>query len=206
MAEVVWHKHKVTKEMRRKLNGHKSCVLWFTGLPSSGKSTIAGELEYELHKRGITTYLLAGDTIRHGLNSDLGFSPKDREENIRRIGEVARLFVDAGLVVLVAFVSPYRKDRDRARGLLSKDEFFEIYVKCPVEVCETRDPKGMYKKAKNGEIKEFTGVSAPYEEPKKPEIVLETDRLSVKECICKILKYLCEKRVITEGALEGTKY
>ncbi len=196
MPEVVWHDHKVTKEMRRKQNGHKSCVLWFTGLPSSGKSTIAGEVEYRLHKRGIRTYLLDGDNIRHGLNSDLGFSPKDREENIRRIGEVAKLFVDAGMITLVAFVSPYRKDRERARKILEDGEFIEIYVKCPVEVCEKRDPKGMYKKAREGKIKEFTGISAPYEEPENPEIILETNKMSINECVEKVIRYLEEKKII----------
>jgi len=196
MAEVVWHDHKVTKASRRRLNGHSSCVLWFTGLPSSGKSTIAGEVEYELHRRGVRTYLLDGDNIRHGLNSDLGFSPEDREENIRRIGEVAKLFVDSGTVVLVAFISPYRKDRERARNLVEEGEFVEIYVKCPVEVCEKRDPKGMYRKAREGKVQEFTGVSAPYEEPLNPEIVLETDKLSIEECVEKVIRYLEGRGII----------
>jgi adenylylsulfate kinase len=196
MKNIVWHDHRVTKSERRKLNKHKSCVVWFTGLPASGKSTIASEVEHQLHKKGIRTYLLDGDNVRHGLNSNLGFSPQDREENIRRIGEVAKLFVDAGMITFVAFISPYRNDRERARHILEHGEFIEIYVKCPIEVCEQRDPKGQYQKAKKGEIKEFTGISAPYEEPLDPEIVLETDRLAVDESVKKIIKHLEEKRII----------
>lgn len=196
MENVVWHDHRVTKAERRKLNNHKSCVVWFTGLPSSGKSTVAGEVEHQLHKKGIRTYLLDGDNVRHGLNSNLGFSPEDREENIRRIGEVAKLFVDAGMITFVAFISPYKKDRERARHILEGGEFIEIYVKCPVEVCERRDPKGQYQKARNGEIKAFTGISAPYEEPLEPEIVLETDRLSVDESVKKIISHLEKKKMI----------
>ena len=196
MGNVVWHVHRVSKAERRKLNNHNSCVLWFTGLPSAGKSTIAGEVEHQLNNRGIRTYLLDGDNVRHSLNSDLGFSSEDREENIRRIGEVAKLFVDAGMVTFTAFISPYRQDREKARKLLEDGEFIEVYVKCPVDVCEQRDPKGLYRKAKKGEIKEFTGVSAPYEEPLHPEIVLETDRLSVDESVEKVIRYLEEKKMI----------
>jgi adenylylsulfate kinase len=196
MENVVWHDHRVLKAERRTLNNHGSCVVWFTGLPSSGKSTIASELEHQLYNRGIRTYLLDGDNVRHGLNSNLGFSPEDREENIRRIGEVAKLFVDAGMITFVAFISPYRKDREKARKLLEDGEFIEVYVKCPVEVCEQRDPKGLYQKAKQGEIKEFTGVSAPYEEPLDPEIVLETDKLAVEESVKKLMEFLEERRMI----------
>jgi adenylylsulfate kinase len=196
MGNIVWHDHRVTKTERRKLNNHKSCVVWFTGLPSSGKSTIASKVEHQLHNRGVRTYLLDGDNVRHGLNSNLGFSPQDREENIRRIGEVAKLFVDAGMITFVAFISPYSKDRERARKLLEDGEFIEVYVKCPVEVCEQRDPKGQYQKAKKGEIKEFTGVSAPYEEPLNPEIILETDRLAVDESVKKIVDYLEKREII----------
>jgi adenylylsulfate kinase len=197
MGNIVWHDHRVTKAERRKLNNHSSCVVWFTGLPSSGKSTIASEVEYQLCTRGLRTYLLDGDNVRHGLNKNLGFSPEDREENIRRIGEVARLFVDAGMITFVAFISPYRKDRQKARKLLEDDEFIEVYVKCPVAICEQRDPKGLYQKAKKGEIKEFTGVSAPYEEPLDPEIVLETDRFSVVESVNKIIRHLEDKGLIS---------
>ena len=196
MAEVVWHHHKVSKEDRRRLNGHGSFILWFTGLPSSGKSSIAGEVEYRLHQRGVRTYLLDGDNVRHGLNKDLGFSPEDRQENIRRVGEVAKLFVDGGIVVLVAFISPYRRDRERVRELVEEGEFIEIYVKCPLEVCEERDPKGMYRKAREGKVKDFTGISAPYEEPLSPEITLESDKLSVEESAQKVINYLQERGLI----------
>ena len=150
MKEVYWHPHKVEKNHRIKIKGHKSCIIWLTGLPSSGKSTIANELEYVLNKRGIHTYILDGDNIRHGLNKDLGFSPEDRTENIRRIGEVAKLFVDAGLIVITTFISPYRDDRYKVRELVGKEEFVEVYVKCPLEVCEKRDVKGLYKKSTRG--------------------------------------------------------
>jgi len=180
----------ITKEVRQNSNEHKSLVVWFTGLPCSGKSTLAEDLEKKLFKDGVKTYILDGDNVRKGLNSNLGFSPEDREENIRRLGEVSKLFVDAGVVAITAFISPYRKDRDLARTLVGKDEFIEVFVKCPVEVCEQRDVKGMYKKAKEGVIKEFTGVSAPYEEPINPEIVVETDKMSIEECVDKIYFYL----------------
>lgn len=196
MENVIWHDHRVTKAERRKLNNHSSCVVWFTGLPSSGKSTIASDIEHQLYTRGIRTYLLDGDNVRHGLNSNLGFSPEDREENIRRIGEVSHLFVDAGMITFVAFISPYRKDRERARNILEDGEFIEVYVKCPVDICEQRDPKGLYRKAKRGKIKEFTGISAPYEEPLDPDIILETDKLSVEESTQKILTYLGKRMVI----------
>ena len=176
---LYWHEQSISVDERRNSNRYKSCVLWFTGLSASGKSTIANSLCMQLHKMGINSYVLDGDNIRHGLNSNLGFSPEDRKENIRRIGEVSKLFVDAGLIVMTAFISPYCEDRDNARKLLKKDEFIEILVQCPLCECEKRDPKGIYKKALKGEIKEFTGISAPYEEPKRPEIVLETDKLNV---------------------------
>lgn len=195
-AEVFWHHHQVTKADRRRLNGHGSCVVWFTGLPSSGKSTIAGLVEQRLHQLGVHTYLLDGDNVRHGLNRDLGFSPRDREENIRRVGEVAKLFVDAGLIVLVAFVSPYRRDRDRARALLEPGEFIEVYVRCPVEVCARRDPKGLYRRARRGELAEFTGVSAPYEEPLRPELVLDSDRCPPEECAARVVDYLRQRGIV----------
>ena len=198
MAEVYWHPHKVSKEDRQRIKGHKSAIIWFTGLSGSGKSTLANELEYRLNKLGIHTFLLDGDNVRHGLNSDLGFSPEDREENIRRVGEVAKLFVDAGLVVLVSFISPYRKDRRRARSLVEPDEFIEVYVKCPLEVAEQRDPKGLYKKAREGVIQDFTGISAPYEEPENPEIIVETDKLTIDESVRKIFNYLKNNGLIQE--------
>ncbi len=189
---LYWHEHSVTVDERREYYKYKSCVLWLTGLSAAGKSTIANSLCKRLYVMGVRSYVLDGDNIRHGLNKNLGFSPEDRKENIRRIAEVSKLFVDAGLVVMTAFISPYCEDRDNARNLLKKDEFVEIYVKCPLCECDRRDPKGIYKKARNGEIKEFTGISAPYEEPSKPEIVLETDRLTVDECVDTVLKYLDE--------------
>lgn len=165
-------------------------MLWFTGLSASGKSTLANHLSREMHKAGIHCYVLDGDNIRHGLNKNLGFSPEDRKENIRRIGEVAKLFVDAGLIVMSAFISPYREDRASARRLLKEDEFIEVYVKCALTECEKRDPKGIYRKARAGQIKDFTGISAPYEEPERPEIVLESDRQTPDECVAAIFQYL----------------
>ncbi|NOZ57303.1 MAG: adenylyl-sulfate kinase [Calditrichaeota bacterium] len=195
---VVWHEYKITREDREQLLNQKGCVLWFTGLPSSGKSTLANEVAHLLHQRGQLTYVLDGDNIRHGLNKDLGFSPEDREENIRRIGEVAKLFADAGVIALTAFVSPYRKDRDRARSLLEEGRFIEVYVNCPVQVCESRDPKGLYKKAKAGEIPEFTGISAPYEPPEKPEIEVRTDEMSVSEAAEMVIRYLEKQGIVPQ--------
>jgi adenylylsulfate kinase len=171
---LVWHPHKVTRQERATQKRQKPCIVWLTGLSGSGKSTIANALEGELHATGHHSYLLDGDNIRMGLNKGLGFSDADRVENIRRIGEVAKLFVDAGLIAITAFISPFRADRDMVRGLVGPDEFFEVYVKAPLEVCEQRDPKGMYKKARAGVIKQFTGIDSPYEEPLKPELVIDT--------------------------------
>ena len=193
---VVWHEYKITREDRERLLNQKGCVLWFTGLPSSGKSTLANEVAHLLHQRGQLTYVLDGDNIRHGLNKDLGFSPEDREENIRRIGEVAKLFADAGVIALTAFVSPYRKDRNRARSLLEDGRFIEVYVNCPVQVCESRDPKGLYKKAKAGEIPQFTGISAPYEPPENPEIEVRTDEMSVSEAAQVVIRYLENEGIV----------
>ncbi len=187
---IIPHEHYITKHDRRKANGHGSVVVWFTGLPSSGKSTLANEVEKNLMKEGLKTYILDGDNIRTGLCKGLGFSEEDRAENIRRIGEVSKLFVDAGVVTLSAFVSPYRKDRDGVRNLFEKEEFVEVFVRCPVGECEKRDVKGLYKKARAGEIKGFTGIDDPYEEPENPEIVVDTDRESLKESADKILSYL----------------
>ncbi|MED3907336.1 MULTISPECIES: adenylyl-sulfate kinase [Geobacillus] len=191
-TNIVWHHSKVTKEDRQKLNGHKSVVLWFTGLSGAGKSTLSVEVEKELHQRGVRTYILDGDNIRHGLNKDLGFSAEDRKENIRRIGEVAKLMVDAGIVTLTAFISPYREDREMVRQLLGEKEFIEIYVKCSLEECERRDPKGLYKKARAGEIKGFTGIDDPYEEPENPELVVETDKQTLEESVKQVITYLEE--------------
>ncbi|GMB09264.1 adenylyl-sulfate kinase [Thermolongibacillus altinsuensis] len=193
---IVWHNESVTKAERRQRNHHHSCVLWFTGLSGSGKSTLANAVAKELFQRGIQNYVLDGDNIRHGLNSDLGFSPEDRTENIRRIGEVAKLFVDSGQIVLTAFISPFRQDRELVRQKLEQDEFIEIYVRCPLEQCEKRDPKGLYKKARNGEIREFTGIDSPYEEPLSPELIVETDRYSIEECTEQIISYLQKQNFI----------
>lgn len=195
-SNVVWHDTEITKLDREERNGHKGVVIWMTGLSGSGKSTIATELQKNLFDRGCQVCILDGDNIRHGLNSDLGFSPADREENIRRIGEVAKLFAEAGMIAITAFISPYRSDRDRNRALLKKGEFIEIFVKAPLRVCEERDPKGLYQKARAGKIPEFTGISAPYEEPLEPELILETDQLSVEESTQKIVDYLEEKGII----------
>ncbi|TCT26471.1 adenylylsulfate kinase [Melghiribacillus thermohalophilus] len=195
-TNITWHEGKVTKEDRRNLNNHQSFVLWFTGLSGAGKSTLSVAVEQELYKRGIRTYRLDGDNIRHGLNKNLGFSPEDRKENIRRIGEVSKLMVEAGVVTLSAFISPYREDRNMVRELVEDNEFIEIYVKCGLDVCEQRDPKGLYKKARAGEIKGFTGIDAPYEAPENPDIIVETDQQSLEECVENVLLYLEEKQLI----------
>jgi len=198
-TNIVWHQGAITREDRQQLNGHRGCTVWLTGLSGSGKSTIAVELEKRLLERGVRTYILDGDNIRHGLNKNLGFSPEDRTENIRRIGEVAKLFSDAGLVAVTAFISPYRADRDQVRAIMQPGDFIEVFVDCPVEVCEQRDVKGLYKKARAGEIKEFTGISAPYEAPSKPEMVIETSGQSVEKSALQILAYL-ERQGIVPGA------
>ena len=194
-SNVTWHDTGITKHDREKQNRHKGVVIWLTGLSGCGKSTIATALQEKFFKMGSQVYILDGDNIRHGLNGDLGFSPKDREENIRRIGEVAHLFADSGTIVITSFISPYKKDRDLARSLMEKGEFIEVYVKAPLSVCEVRDPKGLYKKARDGIIKEFTGISAPYEEAENPEIIIETDKLSVEESVDVIANYLKECQI-----------
>jgi len=187
---IYWSRGRVTAAQRELRNGHVGCVIWLTGLPSAGKTTIATEVERELFNLGRHAYVLDGDNIRHGLGADLGFSPKDRAENIRRVGEVAKLFADAGFVCITAFISPYRHERELARKLLEPGRFIEVFINAPLEVCEQRDPKGLYAKARAKEIKDFTGISAPYEPPLKPEIELRTDQLSVTECVTRILEYL----------------
>ena len=190
---IVWHDHHVTQVERAKIKGQKPCILWFTGLSGSGKSTIANAVEsrlYDMHKH---TYLLDGDNIRMGINRGLGFTPEDRIENIRRIGEVSKLFVDAGLIVLTAFISPFKKERDMVRELVSEREFVEIFIDTPLEVCESRDPKGLYKKARNGEISDFTGISSPYEAPIKPEIHIKNDRISIEKVVDRIIDHLNTK-------------
>ena len=180
-TNVTWHNHKVGREQREELLKQKGVVLWFTGLSGSGKSTIANEVAYKLQKMGKLTYVLDGDNIRHGLNKDLGFSEEDRNENIRRISEVANLFADAGIIAITAFISPYKKYRNYCRTLVGNNRFIEIYAKASLKTCEKRDPKGLYKKARAGEIKHFTGIDDPYEEPEKPELILDTDIVNIDE-------------------------
>jgi adenylylsulfate kinase len=197
-TNIVWHPGKITRAKRERLSGHRGVTIWFTGLSASGKSTLAVAMEEALYEHGCHAYVLDGDNVRHGLNNNLGFSPGDRTENIRRIAEVAKLFRDAGVISLTAFISPYRSDRDSARKLAEDehDAFIEVFVDCPVDVCEKRDPKGMYQKARAGIIKEFTGISAPYEPPERAEIHLSTDQLTVGECVQSIMDYLVERNYI----------
>ena len=187
---VTWFNGYVNREDREKAHGHKGAVIWFTGLSASGKSTIAHIVEKQLHERGCSTYVLDGDNVRHGLCADLTFCPEDRAENIRRIGEMVRLFVDAGIIVLTAFISPYRQDRQQVRSLLSDGQFLEIHVDCPPEVCATRDQKGIYQKAQAGIIKEFTGISAPYEPPENPELVIQSHEEDAKAAAKKVVELI----------------
>ena len=196
-SNVVWHQPTITKKDREKLFGHRGVALWFTGLSGSGKSTVAHEVENRLHALGRHTYVLDGDNVRHGLNADLGFSAEDRQENIRRLAELVKLFADAGVIVLSAFISPYRADRARARNLLPEGDFFEVYCRCGIATCEERDPKGLYKKARAGEIADFTGISAPYEEPEAAEIIIDTDRYPVGACADQIIARLKHAGVLS---------
>ncbi len=212
-VQVHWHDHAVTRQEREKLNRHRGCVIWFTGLSASGKSTLANLLDHKLHSLGIHSFVLDGDNVRHGLNAGpgmlkeqhgedfakrfgLGFSAQDREENIRRIGAVAKLFSEAGIIALTAFISPYRADRDRVRALLPQGDFIEIFVDAPLEVCEIRDPKGLYKKARAGEVKGFTGIDDPYEPPFKPELVLDSGTKSPETLADEVLAYLKSKKLL----------
>lgn len=193
---IMWHHASVTKKGRHCLNGHKSCVLWFTGLSGSGKSTLANAVDHELYRQGYHSYVLDGDNIRHGLNRDLGFGDEDRKENIRRIGEVAKLFVDSGQIVSTAFISPFLEDRDLVRSMFEEDEFIEIFVSCPLAICENRDPKGLYRKARKGQIPDFTGISSPYEAPIKPEITIDTNSMAIEASVQKILAFLKVKKIL----------
>lgn len=193
---IVWHDQDVTKEKRSKIKDQKPCILWFTGLSGSGKSTIANAVESKLLKLHKHTYLLDGDNIRMGLNIGLGFSDEDRIENIRRIGEVSKLFVDAGTIVLTAFISPFQKERDTVRKLVNKGEFIEVFIDTPLEICESRDPKGLYKKARTGEITNFTGISSPYEAPTKPEIHIVNHEISIEDVTEQIIDYLKKRKYI----------
>lgn len=194
---AVWFDGYVNRSDRNHLNNHKSGLLWFTGLSASGKSTIAHCVEKELFKKGIRAYVLDGDNVRHGLNSNLGFSREERKENLRRIVELSRLFVDAGIIVLAAFISPYKKDREYIRKRFEDDNFLEIYVKCSVDECERRDPKGQYKKARAGIIKNYTGISAPYEEPEKPDLTIDTEEIELEDSVRMVIKILNEKNYLS---------
>jgi len=198
---IVWHHATVTRERREKLNKHRSKLLWFTGLSGSGKSTLAHALEEELYQRGCRTFVFDGDNVRHGLCGDLEFSIEDRQENIRRIGEMGKLFVQAGVIGLTAFISPFREDRERARGLFPHGDFLEIYVQCSLEKCEERDVKGLYKRARAGEIPEFTGISSPYEPPINPEFVIDTETDSLESCVEQMIQGLEDCDVIPKQLL-----
>jgi adenylylsulfate kinase len=196
---VFWHQGQVSRADRAERHGHKSFVLWFTGLSGAGKSTLAHAVEAELFRCGHQVMVLDGDNVRHGLCSDLGFTEEDRHENLRRIGEISKLFVEAGVIVLAAFVSPYRSDRDRVRSMLPHGDFLEVYCKCGLETCEARDPKGLYARARRGEVKNFTGISAPYEEPLRPELIVETDKESLAEEVARAMEVLRRMDLVPEG-------
>jgi adenylylsulfate kinase len=196
-SNLIYHQASVTRQRRNKLNDHHSVVLWFTGLSGSGKSTLAHALEEKLFQKGCRTFVLDGDNVRHGLNSNLDFSEKGRTENIRRISEVSKLMMESGLIVMAAFISPFNKDREEARKLISNYDFIEIYCKATLETCEARDVKGLYKRARAGEIKNYTGIDSPYEKPENPEIVIDTDQQSLEESISNILDFLKSKRIIS---------
>ena len=189
-SNVIYHQASVTRQRRNKLNNHRSIVLWFTGLSGSGKSTLAHALEEKLFQKGCRTFVLDGDNVRHGLNSNLDFSEKGRTENIRRISEVSKLMLESGLIVMTAFISPFNKDREDARKLISSDDFIEIFCKASLEACEARDVKGLYKRARAGEIKNYTGIDSPYEVPEKPELIIDTDNQSLEESVSIILNFL----------------
>lgn len=193
---IRWHESLVSRTQREQLNSHKSAILWFTGLSGAGKSTLAHAVEKELHDRGGRTFVFDGDNVRHGLCADLGFSQQDRVENIRRVGEMSKLFIEAGVIALTAFISPYRADRDRVSALVAPEDFIEIYCHCPVEVCEQRDVKGLYAKARQGLIKEFTGISSPYEPPENPELLLDTGSQPLEQCVTEILKFLKQRNIL----------
>lgn len=193
---TVWHHATVTRARREKLNGHKACVLWFTGLSGAGKSTLAHAVEEQLHQLGCRTFVLDGDNVRHGLSSNLGFSEADRKENIRRIGEAAKLMMEAGVITLTAFISPFREDRETVRNLMPHGDFLEIYCQASLEVCESRDVKGLYKKARAGEIRNYTGIDSPYEEPLKPELVVETGRLDLAASVDRVMQLLALRAIV----------
>ena len=190
---VVWHRATVTRERREAQNGHKSIILWFTGLSGAGKSTLAHAVEEKLHRMGCRTFVFDGDNVRHGLNSNLGFSIEDRKENIRRIGEMCKLFIEAGVIAISAFISPFQKDRDMVRQIIKDGDFIEIYCDCDIEICEKRDVKGAYAKARKGEIADFTGISSPYEKPETPELIINAGNTSLEESVKKVIEYLKDR-------------
>lgn len=200
-ANTVWHHATVTRGRRERLNGHKSVILWFTGLSGSGKSTLAHALEERLFRLGCRTFVFDGDNVRHGLCSDLGFSMEDRVENIRRIGEMSKLIIEAGVIALTAFISPFRADRDRVRHLVAAGDFIEILCACPLEICEQRDVKGLYRRARAGEIPEFTGISSPYEPPETPELNIDTAGASLESCVDEVLEYLRQRGILAPEPL-----
>jgi adenylylsulfate kinase len=200
-SNLTWHNATVTRGRREAQNGHKSFILWFTGLSGSGKSTLAHALEEQLHQIGCRTFVFDGDNVRHGLNKDLGFSPEDRQENIRRIGEMCKLFMDAGIIALTAFISPFREDRNMVRRLVGDANFIEIFCNCSLDTCEKRDVKGLYQKARRGEIRDFTGISSPYEDPGNPELLIKTDSSSIEECVDEIMRYLKAREIIEQSEL-----
>jgi adenylylsulfate kinase len=206
IKDIVWHEHEVNKAARSAQKLQTPCIIWFTGLSGSGKSTIAGALEQALFGLGQHTYLLDGDNVRHGLNKDLGFSDQDRIENIRRIGEMSKLFVDAGMIVLSAFISPFRADRRMVRDLVGSKEFVEVFMDTPLATCEDRDPKGLYKKARLGEIKNFTGIDSEYEIPEKPEVTIDTSTMSVEQCVTAIVEYLQVNEYLTANQLSKLEF
>ena len=193
---VTWFNGLVTQQDREKLHGHKGAVIWFTGLSASGKSTLAHHLEKLLHEKGCSTYVFDGDNVRHGLCADLGFAEGDRTENIRRIGEMTKLFVNAGIIAITAFISPYQKDRQRLKDLVGENHFFEIFVDCPIEVCAQRDEKGIYEKAMSGEIKNFTGISAPYEEPTNPDLIIQSDKENAKAAALRVYELMQQHKIL----------
>jgi adenylylsulfate kinase len=199
-SNVVWHHATVTRQRREEQNGHRSVMLWFTGLSGAGKSTLAHAVEEHLHQLGCRTFTFDGDNVRHGLCSDLSFSSEDRTENIRRVGEMSKLFLEAGVIALTAFISPFRSDRAKVRSLVPHGQYFEIYCRCSLEICEERDVKGLYKRARAGEIKNFTGISSPYEEPENPELVVDTGSKSLEECVAQVVELLRERGAIGPGA------
>lgn len=199
-SNILWHQSLVSRAQREQRNRHKSVILWFTGLSGAGKSTLAHAVELALYQQGCSTFVFDGDNVRHGLCADLGFSPEDRAENIRRIGEMSKLFVEAGIIALTAFISPFRADRDRVRGLVAPEDFIEVYCRCSLEICEQRDVKGLYAKARQGLIPNFTGISSPYEAPENPELVIDTGTQPLADCVVQVLSLLRSRGVIADAA------